>query len=770
VPNPADLKDLPVFKKLSDASLATISSQARFEHIPEGEVIIRFGEAGRFFGVILDGRIEVSRANADGVRERLKVLGKGEFFGEMSLMTGEPTTADVSALTDARVMMVPHEALTPIVSAEPFLAATLAATISRRLVARDLDVREKERLIEAQKVQVDPYGLASFPLPSGGLILTLNCGSSSLKYRLFNGRSEHPLVKGLVDRVGLGGTTHVFDRTGVKDRETIEGGGFPSAFAAMVKGLGGKETLKKIEVVGHRVVYGGREYSSAVEITDEVMSAIRAVEKFAPLHIPANVAGIEESRRLMPRAVNVAVFDTGFHATIPKFARIYSIPYRFFEEGVYKIGYHGTSHKFVALQAAQFLKKRIPELKMITCHLGNGCSLAAIDHGRCVDTSLGMSTIAGLTMGTRCGDIDPGVLLHIMKEHGLTPQQMETVLMKESGLLGISGISSDMREILEAAGQGNDRALTALQLFCYNVKKYIGSFWSALGGMDVLVFTGGIGENATEVRARVCQGLSGIGIVLDEAANRDPAYRDEPAATISTANSPVKVLVVPTDEERMIAREAVNTVSRARVTQVIKSRDKLIPVGVSAHHVHLSKEHVQALFGSGHELTFHTPLYQTGQFSCKEQVDLIGPKGRVDRVRVLGPARNETQVEISRTEEFKLGIDAPIRQSGDLGGTPGLVLVGPAGPVTLSKGVICAQRHIHIGTQDALELGVRDKDVVMIQVEGERSLIFGDVVVRVSPDFNLEFHIDTDEANAAQINSGMKARLHSMQSRRGAGR
>ncbi|MEW6076614.1 MAG: acetate/propionate family kinase [Thermodesulfobacteriota bacterium] len=770
MPNDNELKNLPVFKKLSDASLATILSQARFEHIPEGEAIIRFGEAGHFFGVILDGRIEISRANADGVRERLNVLEKGEFFGEMSLMTGEPTTADVSALTDARVVMVPHEVLTPIVSTEPFLAATLAATISRRLVARDLDVREKERLIEAQKAQVDPYGLASFPLPSGGLILTVNCGSSSLKYRLFDGRSELPLVKGLVDRIGLSDTTHVFDRAGVKGRETIEGGGFAAAFAAMVNGLGGRDTLEKIEVVGHRVVYGGRDHSNAVEVTDEVLGAIRAVEKTAPLHIPANVAGIEEARRLIPRAANIAVFDTGFHATIPKFARIYGIPYRFFEEGIYKIGYHGTSHKFVSLQAAQFLKRRSPELKMITCHLGNGCSLAAIDHGRCVDTSLGMSTIAGLTMGTRCGDFDPGALLHIMKEHSLTPAEMEKVLMKESGLLGISGISSDMREILEAAGQGNDRALTALQLFCYNVKKYIGSFWAALGGIDVLVFTGGIGENAAEVRARVCQGLSGIGIVLDEAANRDPAYRGSPAATISADNSPVKILIVPTDEERMIARESVNTVSRARVTRVIKSHDKLIPVGVSAHHVHLSKEHVAALFGPGHGLTFHTPLYQTGQFSCKEQVDLVGPKGRVDRVRVLGPARNETQVEISRTEEFKLGIDAPIRQSGDLEGTPGLTLIGPAGQVTLSKGVICAQRHIHIGPQDALELGVRDRDVVMIQVEGERSLIFGDVVVRVNPDFNLEFHIDTDEANAAEVSSGMKARLHSIQSRRGAGR
>jgi acetate kinase len=381
-----------------------------------------------------------------------------------------------------------------------------------------------------------------------------------------------------------------------------------------------------------------------------------------------------------------------------------------------------------------------------------------------------MSTIAGLMMGTRCGDLDPGALLHIMKEHGLTPPEMEKILMKESGLLGLSGISSDMREVLNAAGQGNDRALTALQSFCYSVKKYIGSFWAALGGLDVLVFTGGIGENAAEVRARVCQGLSGIGIVLDETANRAPSYRGSPAAVISAENSPVSVLVVPTDEERMIARESVNTISRATVTRVIKSRDKLIPVGVSAHHVHLSKTHVEALFGPGHTLTFHSPLYQTGQFSCQEQVDLIGPKGRVDRVRVLGPVRNETQVEISRTEEFKLGVDAPIRQSGDLEGTPGLTLEGPAGNAVLNKGVICAQRHIHIGPQDALELGVRDKDVVMIQVEGERSLIFGDVVVRVNPDFKLEFHIDTDEANAAEVNSGMQARLHSIQSRRGAGR
>jgi acetate kinase len=322
-----------------------------------------------------------------------------------------------------------------------------------------------------------------------------------------------------------------------------------------------------------------------------------------------------------------------------------------------------------------------------------------------------------------------------------------------------------MREVLQAADEGNDRALLAVEAFCYRIKKYIGSLWTALGGLDVLVFTGGIGENSPEVRARVCQGLSSIGVALDEEGNRNPAFEGG-AAVISTEESPVKVLVVPTDEERMIARETARAISREQISGIIKTQDRTIPIGVSAHHVHLCREHVEILFGEGHKLTAKAPLSQPGQFACEERVTLVGPKGRVERVRVLGPERNHTQIEISRTEEFKLGIDAPVRLSGDIDDSPGITIEGPEGVLHLDKGVICAQRHIHMNPEDALHFGIRDRDIVMIQVEGDRSLIYGDVVVRVKPSFALEFHIDTDEANAAELDSGMHARLHCVQSRR----
>jgi acetate kinase len=569
-----------------------------------------------------------------------------------------------------------------------------------------------------------------------------------------------------VERIGIPGTRHVLERSDEKTEERVEGKGYPPAFEAMTRALGAEEGLKAVKAVGHRVVHGGENYGHAVVIDDHVLKEIRKCERLAPLHLPANLAGIREAMRKMPSIPHVAVFDTGFHRTIPRYAHIYGIPYHFYEaEGVQRYGFHGMSHKFVSLQAATFLKRLFNELKLITCHLGNGVSVAAVDHGRCIDTSMGMTPLEGMIMGTRSGDLDPGALLHLMKVHNLTVSDMETILMKESGLVGLSGISGDMRDILQAAGNENERALLAIQSFCYRIKKYIGAYWAALGGLDALIFTGGIGERSPEVRVRVCQGLSGIGIVIDEEANRAPDLDRQEVALISAEESPVKVLVVSTDEERMIARETARAISRVEVTRLMRGQDRLISIGVSAHHVHLNSEHVEVLFGKGHKLTFKEPLSQPGQFACQEQVNLVGPKGRVELVRVLGPERKNSQVEISRTEEFKLGIDAPVRMSGDLEGTPGVTIEGAQGPLNLEKGVVCARRHIHMTPEEALRFGIHDGDVAMVELEGDRSLIFGDVSVRVDPNSNLELHLDTDEANAAQVSTGMRAKFHSIQSR-----
>jgi acetate kinase len=377
---------------------------------------------------------------------------------------------------------------------------------------------------------------------------------------------------------------------------------------------------------------------------------------------------------------------------------------------------------------------------------------------------MGFTPGEGLIMGTRCGNLDPGAITYLQRETGLNNAQVEELLNKRSGLLGLSGISSDMREIEHAADAGDPRALVALKAFCYRVRKYIGAYLAAMGGLDVLIFTGGIGQGSAGVRSLALQGLECMGIQLNEKRNREARGFDE-VCLISTDDSRVTVLVVPTDEERMIARETLRALSRSYLTRVFEAqRAEPFLLEVSAHHIHLSQEHVEALFGKGHQLTPQSDLSQPGQFACQEQLAIIGPKGRIERVRVLGPARKDTQVEIAMTEQFKLGIHPPIRESGDIRDTPGCTLEGPAGSVTLERGVICALRHVHMTPTDALRYGVKDKSTVRVRVPSDRELVFGDVCIRVNPNFRLAMHIDTDEANAANLKTGAQVYIAGIQS------
>jgi len=346
-------------------------------------------------------------------------------------------------------------------------------------------------------------------------------------------------------------------------------------------------------------------------------------------------------------------------------------------------------------------------------------------------------------------------------------EEIDQMLNKKSGLAGISGKSNDMRTILEEAEAGDVRCKRAISVFCYRAKKYIGAYTAALGGLDVLIFTGGIGENSAEIRARICQGMEASGIIIYDDINRKTRARRGQITDISEPGSKIRILVIPADEEKMIARETIHALGRFRTKddfQKLSSRP--IPLSTSAHHIHLSQEHFEILFGQGRTMTPRADLSQPGQFAAAEVVNLVGPKGRIERVRILGPARRESQVEISRTEQFKLGIDPPIRDSGDIEGTPGIMVEGDAGTVKLTKGVICAKRHIHMSPEEALALGLRDKDVVMVRVKGVRELIFGDVLVRVHPDFRMDMHLDTDEANAAQISSGTAGYIEAIQHRK----
>jgi acetate kinase len=367
-------------------------------------------------------------------------------------------------------------------------------------------------------------------------------------------------------------------------------------------------------------------------------------------------------------------------------------------------------------------------------------------------------------MGTRCGDVDAGVLAFLERTEKMTAAQSETMLNKKSGLLGLSGVSSDMREVLKAADEGNPRALLALKTFCYRVRQYVGAYVASMGGLDAVLFTGGIGQGSAEVRALALQGLECMGLKLDLQRNRDAKGFSE-VCRISTDDSKVTVLVVPTDEERMMAREAMRTISRSYITRVLEAqKQQPLLVEVSAHHIHLTQEHVEALFGKGHQLTKHADLSQPGQYACKEQLAIVGPKGRIERVRVLGPTRKYTQIEIAMTEQFKVGINPPIRESGDIAGSPGCTLEGTAGSIQIDKGVICALRHVHMTPADALRYGVRDKSVVRVRIGGDRELVFGDVLVRVDPNFALAMHIDTDEANAAHVQTGAQGYIAGIQS------
>jgi acetate kinase len=439
------------------------------------------------------------------------------------------------------------------------------------------------------------------------------------------------------------------------------------------------------------------------------------------------------------------------------------VPYELYlEHGVRRYGFHGPSHQFMAASASEFLKTDLSRLKLITCHLGGGASVCAIDGGRSVDTSMGMTPLEGLVMGTRSGDVDPALAL-VLGRQGMSPEAIDEMLNRRSGLLGLSGVSSDFRDIEAAAAGGNDRARLAVEVFVHRIRKYIGAYAAVLGGVDAIVFTGGIGENSVKVRAAVCDALVYMGVVLDAEGNqRCDARGSGGVVDIASARAPTRVLVVATDEERMIAREVVRTTAGPTAARQ-RVGGHAIPIGVSVRHVHLTREHCDALFGPGYELTERRPVSQPGQYVCRETVDLLGPKGMVERVAIINPLRKETQVEVSRTDAIALGVNPPLRESGRLEGTPGLTLRGPAGTVTLERGVILAHRHVHMSPEDARRLGVADKNVIRVRVDGERETVFGDVIVRVSEQFALDMHLDTDEANAAGLSNDSVASFEGVQ-------
>ena len=565
-------------------------------------------------------------------------------------------------------------------------------------------------------------------------VLVINAGSSSVKFVLIDVPSGTVALQGKVERIGEG-LTH------------------EQAFASIVEQVGSRA----VDAVGHRVVHGGARFHEATLIDDAVEASITECIPLAPLHNPHNLAGVRAARRAFPSAPQIAVFDTAFHARLPRRARTYAIDQELAErEGIRRYGFHGTSHEYVAELAARSLGRPLADLRIVTFHLGNGASACAIELGHSTETSMGMTPLDGLVMGTRPGDLDAGVLVHLLRG-GRSLDEIDALLTKRSGLAGLSGVGNDLRDIEKRAAEGDDRCRLAISVFAHRARKYLGAYAAVMGGLDAVVLTGGIGENAAAMRRRILQRFDFLGLVLDDDRNSDARVDDaKPVARIHDDTSRVAALVVKTNEELAIARQAAAIAGlRAK-----PEAPAAIPIAVSARHLHLSRDGFDRLFGPGKEPTKWKDISQPGQYACEEKVNLVGPRGRIDGVRLLGPLRPQNQVEISRTDEFKLGVDAPIRDSGKVTGSAPIVLEGPAGTLSLPEGLICAKRHIHMSPTDAEAFGVKDGDEVEVALHGgPRDLVFGDVLVRVSPKFKLEMHIDTDEANAAELDQGARGEL-----------
>jgi len=389
-------------------------------------------------------------------------------------------------------------------------------------------------------------------------ILVINAGSSSLKYQLIDMDTKAVLAKGLCERITLDGsklnhTPQGGEKVVIESPMPTHAEAIKLVIDALVdKNHGVIESMSEIGAVGHRVVHGGESFSGSVVIDDAVKGALRDCIELAPLHNPANIIGIEACEKVMPGVKQIGVFDTAFHQTMPQEAYLYGIPYEYYEK--YKIrryGFHGTSHNYVSGKAAELLGKDIKDLKIITCHLGNGSSVAAVKNGKVIDTTMGLTPLAGILMGTRSGDIDPAIVTFLMEKENLGIEEINAVLNKKSGVFGVSGVSSDFRDLAKAADEGNKRADAALKMFCYGIKKYIGSYAAAMGGVDAVVFTAGVGENDSATRAGIVEGLQFLGIKIDAEKNK---LRGQ-AIDVSADGAAVRTLVIPTDEEMMIAIE-----------------------------------------------------------------------------------------------------------------------------------------------------------------------------------------------------------------------
>ena len=583
-------------------------------------------------------------------------------------------------------------------------------------------------------------------------ILVFNAGSSSMKFGVFAVHNEAiEVFKGSFERFRDGQCDLRFRHGHIDEKGTVACEGLEGA-VEQIPAVLSRFGFTSIDGIGHRVAHGGDRFSGPAPLDETTIADIEALTPLAPLHNPASLQAIRMSRKLWPTTQQIAVFDTSFHMTNPPFATTYAVPKEWRDAGLRRFGFHGTSHKYVALRAADEIGRPIADLQIVSVHLGNGASVCAVNRGQSMDSSMGMTPLEGLVMGTRSGDIDPGAFGFLSRRFGLTVEEIEHTLNSESGLKGLAG-SSDMRDIEARAAEGDKDAQLAIEIYAYRARKYIGAYSAAMGGLDAIVFTGGIGENSPSMRRRICDGLGFMGLKMDHERNQSVDLSNYAAPQVQGYGSRVAILVTETAEQLMIARETAAALVRPAPFRTI------IPVAVSARHVHLSREAVDILFGKDYELQTTQPLRQPGHWLAKERVTLEGPKGSLERVAILGPLRKRTQIEISRTDTFVLGIDVPVRESGKLDNTPSVTISGPHGRMT-TDGLIVAARHIHTNPKDAERLGLIDGDFVDVHVgDAVRGITFAGTLVRVGETSVTEMHIDTDEANAAGIGSSAQGEV-----------
>ena len=587
-------------------------------------------------------------------------------------------------------------------------------------------------------------------------ILVFNAGSSSLKFGVFDrargpGQEVRQILKGSFDRFRDGGCEVTLEAGGARRSGTAPHGDLAAAIAAVPALLAAKG-IAGIEAVGHRIAHGGPDFTGPATLDEATLARVERLTPLAPLHNPANLQAVRVARQVWPDLPQVGVFDTSFHLTNPPRVTAYAVPESWRAAGLRRYGFHGTSHKYVAERAAEALGQPVTALRIISVHLGNGASVCAVNLGRSLESSMGLTPLEGLVMGTRSGDVDPGAFGYLHRQLGLGIEEIEAALNCDSGLKGLTG-SSDMRDVEDRAAAGDGAAQLAINLYAHRARKYVGAYAAAMGGVDAVVFTGGIGENSPSMRRRICDGLEFMGLRLDFDRNQAVDLTDRAAPQIQAYGSRVAVLVTETAEQLQIAREVAQHLARPAAAP------KPIPVAVSGRHVHLAADSLAALFGPGYDLTVKKALRQPGNWAAEERVTLVGPKGRIENVAILGPLRKRTQIEVSRTDSFALGIDAPVRDSGQLDGTPMIRLIGPHGQID-TDGLIVAARHIHMNPADAQAMGLEDGQIVGVKVgQGERSLTFGRTLIRIQPNAFTEMHIDTDEANAAGIGAGWEGEI-----------